>query len=190
MLSGDSAFWWSGLWNPRCFAAWHSTHVAFSLRVSQREHTFPLCGLLSYFNWWHTPLRWTDGLYHYAMHGWAFSLRLGAQEYDNCRIGQSQEKRGFHNKRTICYEQNDYPLQKNEYSAKKRLPRQKNDFKGRGHGAWAFWKPENSRMRQTPGGVFCKIVWKSHAKSRKWVKIKDAIIDTLCINDCVLIWCR
>ena len=123
MLSGDSAFWWSGLWNPRCFAAWHSTRAAFSLRVSQREHTFPLCGLLSYFSWWHTPLRWTDGLYHYAMLGWAFSLRHGAQEYDKGGRGWSQEKRNFITKERFA-------MNKTITHYKKTNTRLKNDFKG------------------------------------------------------------
>lgn len=36
--------------------------------------------------------------------------------------------------------------------------------------------------------VFLQKSLKRHGKPRKRVKIKDAIIDTLCINDCVLIW--
>ena len=36
--------------------------------------------------------------------------------------------------------------------------------------------------------VFLQKSLKRHGKPRKRVKIKDAIIDTLCVNDCVLIW--
>ena len=38
--------------------------------------------------------------------------------------------------------------------------------------------------------VFLQKSLERHGKPRKRVKIKDAIIDTLCINDCVLIWKR
>ena len=77
---------------------------------------------------------------------------------------------------------------------KKTNTRLKNDY----HGKRTISKDEATahglfESRKTAGcvnslTVFLQKSLKRHGKPRKRVKIKDAIIDTLCINDCVLIW--